>query len=64
MDIANTNYNSHTVSILLGNSSGMFQFIAFIILEITPPGIAVGNFNDDGSLDIVTLIMDRLQFQC
>ena len=35
LDIANTNCNSNTVSILLGNGSGMFQSIYFIMLVVT-----------------------------
>ncbi|MDJ1407675.1 MAG: hypothetical protein MRQ13_04810 [Candidatus Midichloria sp.] len=35
LDIANTNCNSNTVSILLGNGSGMFRSIYFIMLVVT-----------------------------
>ncbi|MDJ1305413.1 MAG: VCBS repeat-containing protein [Candidatus Midichloria sp.] len=54
LDVVNTNHSSNTVSILLGNGSGMFQSITFYSVGNNPHDIAVGDFNRDGfSLHVV-----------
>lgn len=53
-DIAVSNRNSNTVSILLGNGSGGFTLQSSPATGTDPSAIAVGDFNGDGKLDIVT----------
>ena len=49
-----TGASRDTVSILLGNSDGTFQAHRDFNTGTGPNGIAVGDFNGDGNLDIVT----------
>ncbi len=54
LDLAIANYNSGTVSILLGNGDGTFRPPVDYStgLDTTPDAIAVGDFNGDGRLDL------------
>jgi hypothetical protein len=47
-------FNPSTVSILLGKGDGTFQSHVDYATGTAPAGIAVGDFNRDGKLDIVT----------
>jgi uncharacterized repeat protein (TIGR01451 family) len=55
MDIADVNYSSNTVGILLGNGSGGFgAATTFSSGGSDPEGLVVGDFNGDGNLDLAT----------
>ena len=54
-DIAFTNYNENTVSILLGNGDGWFQDKVSYGTGHGPVAISVGDFNRDGKLDLVVV---------
>ena len=51
-DIAVTNKESNTVSVLLGNGDGTFQPAVSYPAGFAPAGIAVGDFNGDGNPDL------------
>jgi len=51
LDLAVGNYNSHTVSVLLGNGDGTFQSQQTFATS-SGPYLAVGDFNGDGKLDL------------
>ena len=53
IDLAVANYNSDTISVLLGNGDGTFQPAVTYFADNIPAGIAVGDFNGDGKLDLV-----------
>jgi hypothetical protein len=55
-DLAVANYDSGTVSILLGQSGGTFQSAMNFIVGPNPVSIAVGDFNGDNKLDIVVAL--------
>jgi hypothetical protein len=62
LDIAVTDGGSssaqgHTVAVLLGNGNGTFQAPSFFNVGMGPAGLAVGDFNGDGKLDIATANM-------
>ena len=40
------------ISVLLGNGNGTFQHFTFFAAGVSPTGVAVGDFNNDGNLDI------------
>src|SRR5208283_3690322 len=50
--IAAANYYANTVSILLANPDGTFQAKTDYATGSNPEGIAVGDFNGDGNLDL------------
>ncbi|WHQ46675.1 MAG: VCBS repeat-containing protein [Candidatus Midichloria sp.] len=52
LDIVNTNYKSYIISILLGNSNCTSQDAISYAVGANPSGITVGDFNNDGGLDI------------
>lgn len=52
VDLAITNRDSGTVSILLSNSDGTFQPQATFVVGKQPSSIAVGDFNGDQKLDL------------
>src|SRR3989454_1099942 len=52
-DLAVANYNSSTVSVLLGNGNGTFQPAVTLAVGANPLAVAVGDFNRDGKLDLV-----------
>jgi hypothetical protein len=52
-DIAVANYQDNTVSILLGNGHGAFTGPTTFPAGNGPSGVAVGEFNSDGNLDLV-----------
>ena len=53
LDLAVINYGSSTVSVLLGNGNGTFK-LAVNSTPGQPLSVAVGDFDDDGKLDIAT----------
>ena len=55
-DLATANFNSTNVTVLLGNSTGSFLPApdSPISLSTFPNSVAVGDFNGDGRLDLVT----------
>jgi hypothetical protein len=53
LDLAVTNQNDNTVSILLNNGNGSFQTHVDYATGTAPAAVAVGDFNGDGFLDIV-----------
>jgi hypothetical protein len=52
-DLAVTNNDSNSVSILLGNGDGTFQPAINYAVGIAPHGLAVGDVNGDGLPDVV-----------
>jgi hypothetical protein len=52
--IANNLFSNGTVSILLGNGDGTFQRPQNFVAGDGPNSVAVGDFNGDGKLDLVT----------
>ena len=65
MDLAVVNFGDPTVSdngsvsMLLGNGDGMYQPANNVVAGKNPFSIAVGDFNGDGRLDIVTVNSDN-----
>jgi len=53
-DIVTVNYDSHNVSILLGDGTGGFATATNFATGNKPYVVAVGDFNSDGKVDIVT----------
>jgi LPXTG-site transpeptidase (sortase) family protein len=53
-DLATANYQSHTVSILLGNGAGSFGAATNFGVATFPSSIATGDFNNDGMQDVAT----------
>src|SRR5215831_2204683 len=51
-DLAVANYDSNTVSVLLGRSNGTFRPAVNYIVGANPAGIAIGGFNSDHRLDL------------
>jgi hypothetical protein len=54
LDLAIANGNNNTVTILLGNGDGTFQAPRTIPVANSPFALALGDFNRDGQVDIVT----------
>src|SRR2546426_619926 len=57
-DLAVANYNSSTVSVLLGDGNGTFQPAVTLAVGANPLAVAVGDFNRDGKLDLVVANSD------
>jgi hypothetical protein len=58
VDIIATNRDDNTISVLLGNGDGTFQSqISYSVgpVNTAPLDVAVGDFNKDGHLDVVTV---------
>ena len=53
LDLAATNVNDNTISVLLGNGDGTFQLQAAYASGASPIALASGDFNRDGNLDLV-----------
>jgi hypothetical protein len=51
-DLAVANYNSGTVSVLLGNGDGTFRQAVNYTVGSSPTSIALGDFNGDHNLDL------------
>src|SRR3989442_1004090 len=52
LDLVVTNYNSSTVSVLLGNGDGTFQLALTFGAGSSPTSVAVGDVNGDGRPDL------------
>ena len=52
-DLAVANYQSNSVSVLLGNGDGTFQAARNSVVGAAPTSIAEGDFNGEGKLDLV-----------
>jgi Bacterial Ig-like domain (group 3)/FG-GAP-like repeat/FG-GAP repeat len=52
LDLASTNFNGSTISVLLGNGDGSFQPQTTYATGVSPVAIASGDFNRDGNLDL------------
>jgi hypothetical protein len=52
LDLAVSNYQGNTVSILLGDGTGKFTAASSPATGLEPNGVAVGDFNGDGKLDL------------
>src|SRR3989442_15437942 len=52
-DLAVTNYNSNTVSVLLGVGNGTFQPAVTLLVGANPMAVAVGDFHCAGPFDLV-----------
>ena len=52
LDLAVTNINDNSVSILLGNGDGTFQTQSVYAVGTQPDGIAIGDFRGVGKLDL------------
>ncbi len=57
LDVVNNNSetNSHSVGVLRGNGNGTLQTRALIPVGLTPGDVAVGDLNNDGHPDIVSV---------
>jgi hypothetical protein len=53
-DLVTANYDSHSVSVLLGASDGTFQAPTTFAVGENPHSVAVGDLNGDGVPDLVT----------
>jgi hypothetical protein len=53
-DLVTANYNSNTVSVLLGNGDGTFRAATPYTAGSSPIYVVVGDFNGDGNLDVAT----------
>jgi hypothetical protein len=54
LDLVTANFNTNTVSVLLGNGDGTFQPAVNYTVGYAPYAVAVGYFSHNGYLDIVT----------
>ncbi|MEC9092864.1 MAG: FG-GAP-like repeat-containing protein, partial [Planctomycetota bacterium] len=54
LDVISANTGSHTIGILLGNNDGTFSAVETFAVADDPFGVAVGDFDNDGLLDLAT----------
>ena len=52
LDLAVTDFNTRSISVLLGTGSGTFASPRNYLPQSNPTAIAVGDFNNDGKLDL------------
>ncbi len=52
LDLVTANYNSSTISVMLGNGNGTFQSPVTYTVGSSPIAVAIGDLNGDGMLDI------------
>ncbi len=52
LDLVTANYNSGTISVLLGNGNGTFQAPVTYAVGSNPIAVAIGDLNGDGKADI------------
>ncbi len=52
LDLATANFDTNTVSVLLGNGDGTFQAHVDYAVDAVPMGLTTGDFNSDGILDL------------
>src|SRR5207244_1230883 len=53
LDVAAANFNSNTLSVLLGNGNGTFAAKQDFTAGSSPVAVAVADVNRDGKLDLV-----------
>src|SRR5438132_12324471 len=51
-DVATSNKDNNTVSVLLGNGDGTFKTVTTYATGTTPLGITVADLNADGKVDV------------
>src|SRR5256885_17054982 len=51
-DLAVANFDSNTISVLLGNGEGTFRAAPTVAAGVNPFSVAVGDFNGDGRPDL------------
>jgi hypothetical protein len=54
LDLATANFDSDSVSVLLGNGGSSFQLAKTSATGPSPTSLAAGDFNSDGKLDLAT----------
>src|SRR6185503_12092751 len=57
LDLVTPSYHTNKVSILLGDGQGGFGDATFFDVGNLPRSVAVGDFNEDGKLDLTTANM-------
>jgi len=59
----NTSCTNGTVSILLGDGTGNFTMASYQLVGLRPTALAVGDFNEDGKLDVAVVNCGEFCFQ-